>query len=188
MAVNKAVEIGVKQPLIGYDDSRQYAMILTYQSNVTRSNNKILIDIGMRDKLLLPPDENKARTLLMDPFLYKNKVPPFMVIGLNRQEAYAEKTRAALCRKELAIRDFYDLDCALIKKLIELDDNKFITLVKKKVKHEKHFHDFNNPDIIKFLQAKIKSELEPTLNQFDGADFNLGRIIEKLLNLSNSIK
>ncbi len=140
------------------------------------------------DELLLPPDENKARTLLMDPFLYKNKVPPFMLIGLNLQEAYAEKTRAALCRRELAIRDFYDLDFALMQNLIKLHDDVFVALVKKKVKHEKYFHDFNNPDVIKFLQAKIKSELEPTLKQFDGANFSLEQIVGKLLKLSNSIR
>jgi len=177
----------VKQPLIGHNNSCQYTMELNYKSHLTQSYDKILIDIGMRDELFLPADSFKAKTLLMDPFVNDSMVEPFTVIGLNSQETYAEKTRAALCRRELAIRDYYDLDYATMKGIIDFENEAFLSLVKKKVQHEVCFHNFKEPAVIRYLQAKIKSELEPTLKQHGIADFNLDRILAQLTVLSKIV-
>lgn len=173
--------------LKGSDDSRQYNMQLDYKSQVSPRPGKIFIEIGLREELLLPESINSAKTLLIDPYSTSKKVKDINISCLSLYEAYAEKTRAALCRKKLAIRDFYDLDHALINNLIPFNDPAFINLVKEKIKHETHFHDFKNPDIIKNLQSKIKSELEPTLKKDSIIAFNLERIIENLLahNLNN---
>jgi predicted nucleotidyltransferase component of viral defense system len=174
----------VKQPLIGHNNSCQYTMELNYRSHLTQSYDKILIDIGMRDELFLPADRLKAKTLLMDPFVNDSMVKPFSVIGLNSQEAYAEKTRAALCRRELAIRDYYDLDYAIMNGIIDFENEAFLLLIKKKVQHEVRFHNFSAPEVIRYLQAKVKSELEPTLKRHGIADFNLDRILAQLTLLS----
>jgi len=176
----------ISRPLTGCNGSRQYTMTLTYKSKITQLDDKILIDIGMKEGLLFPSEKIKAKTLLMDPFLGQDKVQPFMIIGLNLQEAYAEKIRAALCRKELAIRDFYDLDYAIENNLIELNDA-FLVLIKQKIRYEKFFHDFNRPEVVKFLQEKVQAELEPTLKQTRDIAFSLSRIVEKLLQLLRNI-
>jgi predicted nucleotidyltransferase component of viral defense system len=162
----------IKKPLMGHNNSCQYTMELNYKSNVTQNYDKILIDIGMRDELLMPAYEARVKTLLIDPFSENNKVSPFAIIGLHPQEAYAEKTRAALCRKELAIRDYYDLYYASANGLIDFENDAFLLLVKKKVQHETNFHDFNDPVVIKHLQSKVTSELEPTLKKDGIMDFN----------------
>lgn len=171
----------IETELKGSDDSRQYNMQLNYESQVSPRPGKIFIEIGLREKLLLSETINKAKTLLTDPYSASQKVKDIYIKCLSIQEAYAEKTRAALCRKKLAIRDFYDLDHALINNLINFKDETFINLVKEKTKYETHFHDFTNLDTIKTLQSKIKSELEPTLKKASVNVFNLERIIKILL-------
>ncbi len=178
----------IKQPLMGHNNSCQYTMELNYRSNLTHEYGKILIDIGMRDELLMPTHESKAKTLLIDPISKDNKVDPFVIMGLHPQEAYAEKTRAALCRRELAIRDYYDLDYASVNNLIDFENDAFLSLVKKKVQHETNFHDFNDPVAIGYLQSKITGELEPTLKKDGIEDFNLDRILARLALLSNDVR
>lgn len=178
----------IKQPLIGHNNSYQYTMELNYRSNLTCSYDKILIDIGMHDELLMPAYEVKAKTLLIDPFSKDYKIDPFKIMGLHPQEAYAEKVRAALCRKELAIRDYYDLDHALVNGIINFENDDFLLLVKSKIQHESNLQNFNDPVVIKYLRSKIKSELEFTLKRDAIADFNLDRILLRLELLSSNIK
>lgn len=177
----------ISQPLLGHNNSSQYTMALGYQSKITQLTGKILIDIGMRDELLAPAQNIDARTLIMDPFLNTNVVYPIKITGLSKLEAYAEKTRAALCRKQLAIRDFYDLDFAEQNKLIDFNDPVFIDLISKKIKFESFLHDFNDENVISFLRSKIKPELLPTLKISRADSFNLERIINKLVDLSVKI-
>ena len=59
-----------------------------------------------------PPVTLLARTVLLDPFRNAAAVKPFAVRVLSAREAYAEKLRAALSRRDPAIRDFFDLDHA----------------------------------------------------------------------------
>jgi predicted nucleotidyltransferase component of viral defense system len=151
--------------LKGSNESRQYNMELNYHSQVSPKPGKIFLEVSLRENLLQPITTRSANTLLINPYTETKKVKPIMISALSLHEAYAEKTRAALCRKKLAIRDFYDLDYALTKNLIDFNDEAFISLVKKKVENESHFHDFKNPEVITFLQAKIKNELAPTLKK-----------------------
>ena len=130
-------------------------------------------------------NETYAETLLFDPFLNNKKVQPFVVKGLNKQEAYAEKTRAALCRKELAIRDYYDLDYACTTGILDLNSQSFIELVKKKIKNETYMHDLTEKKTINLLRSKINSELVPTLKTSGIVDFSLSRITEKLSYLTD---
>lgn len=65
------------------------------------------------------------------------------------------------------------MDYALVNNLITLKNESFVNLVKEKIKYETHFHDFKDPDIIKNLQSKIKSELEPTFEESKPYGFQL---------------
>ncbi len=174
----------IESELRGSNESRQYNMELHYPSIVSPRSGKLFIEIGLREELLEPAMTSGARSLLMDPYSETKKARSVNITGLSRQEAYAEKTRAALCRKKLAIRDFYDLDYAITHNLIDISSGAFTALVKKKIHHETHFHDFTDPEIIKFLKFKIKGELEPTLKRSGIAGFHLERITKNLLDLS----
>lgn len=60
--------------LKGSDDSRQYNMQLSYESQVSPRPGKIFIEIGLREELLLPESNNSAKTLLIDPYSALKKV------------------------------------------------------------------------------------------------------------------
>ncbi len=49
------------------------------------------------------------------------------------QEAYAEKIRAAITRKEPAIRDFFDVFHAIRKRELNTQDPDFLSMVKAKL-------------------------------------------------------
>lgn len=177
----------VKKELAGHNNSCQYTMELNYKSNLTGLTEKILIDIGLRDTLLMPEQFLEARTILMDPFNNDDSVELIQIIGLHLQEAYAEKIRAALCRKELAIRDYYDLDYCTENNLVALSDEKFLLLVKEKVRNEKHFHDPLDQKTYQTLYNKIKTELEPTLKTSSLDNFSLTRICNQLDTLKKDL-
>ncbi len=173
--------------LKGSNESRQYNMELNYQSQVVPEQGKIFIEISLREEIHQSVVENNAKTLLVDPYSGLPKVSPVNILSLSLAEAYAEKIRAALCRKKLAIRDYYDLDYALKKNLITLENKDFINLIKKKVVHEKYFHDFRDIEVVKFLQTRIDSELAPTLKQSAINMFSLERAIEYLEKLTSEL-
>lgn len=119
-AVKQAV-IGVSQrlpffsctaELEGANESTQYSGAVTYPSVLSDEPQTILLDVSVREPTLLSPAILSARTLLMDPINGEPAVPGQAVACINALEAMAEKFRAALSRRNIAIRDFYDLDYA----------------------------------------------------------------------------
>ena len=177
----------VEEVLIGHNDSTQYCGKLGYHSNLIPSNNAILIDINMREPLYNKLEKTPCKTLLADPFTSQSKCQPIMISSLTKNEAYAEKIRAAFSRKELAIRDFYDLDHAIETKQINLQNKELIALLNKKLQYEEHIHDFTTSDVTEYLQAKIHSELNPTLRYSDIGLFDLKRVINNLQKLLEKI-
>lgn len=173
--------------LKGSNESRQYNMELNYQSQVGLEQGKIFIEISLREEVHQAIVNNYAKTLLADPYSGLSKVSPVNILSLSLPEAYAEKVRAALCRKKLAIRDYYDLDYAFNMNLITFEDKDFIDLIKKKVVREKYFHDFRDIEVVKFLRNKIDSELVPTLKQSAIKIFSLERVIESLAKLTSML-
>lgn len=175
----------VESALKGSNESRQYNMELSYQSQVGPEHGKIFIEISLREELHQAVVKNNAKTLLIDPYSGLPKVSPINILSLSLPEAYAEKIRAALCRKKLAIRDYYDLDYAFNNYLITFEDKGFINLIKKKVIHEKYFHDFRDIEVVEFLRTRIDSELVPTLKQSAINMFSLERVIESLAKITS---
>lgn len=171
----------ITKSLTGSNESRQYNMEISYQSVLSSSSGKILIEIGLRNELSQPSIKIEAKTLLTDAFLGEKKVNPFPIYGLTLKEAYAEKIRAALTRKKLAIRDFFDLHYAIENRIINIHDMELKNLVEKKLENETISSSLFNHDEILKLHEKIDSELMPTLSVNAVNDFKLEKIIESLL-------
>lgn len=171
----------ITKSLTGSNESRQYNMELSYQSALSNVKGKILIEISLRDELSQQPIKILAKTLLSDPYLNERKISPFPICGLTAHEAYAEKIRAALTRKRLAIRDFFDLDYALKNKIIDLSSTDLMSIVKKKILSEKLSSSLLQEEEISNLRDKINSELIPTLPLRELNDFDLDKIISNLL-------
>ena len=175
----------LKDNLIGYNLNKQYIGIFNYNS-VIESENKpgtIKIEIGMREELLKDAVWNVTSTLLIDPFKEKKVISDFKTQCLAIEEVYSEKFRAALSRREPAIRDYFDIFYAASNLKIDFLDKKFKKLVEQKL----DVPDNDPIDISnvrkKKLQLQIETELKPFLRpeDFNKFDFEIAfKIVEQI--------
>jgi len=89
----------------------------------------------------------------------------------------AEKCRAALSRREVAIRDFYDIDHAVRQVGLRPDDMAFLELVGRKLAVPGNEPVDVSEDRLGALQRQLDAELRPVLRDDEFASFDLGRAI-----------
>lgn len=172
----------------GHNNSKQYIADAQYVSSVTSKPEKIKIEIGLREEMLLGALHSEAKTLLTDPFKGKPAVSPFPVVSMSLKEAYAEKVRAALTRKEPAIRDFFDVDFAVQKLKFDLREKGFIELVKAKLSVPD-----NDPIDVSAsrkadLEKQLDTQLKSVLRSKDFDEFKLGRAFDTIVDLKKFIE
>ena len=168
----------IAMPLSGTNESRQYNAEIHYHSKASDNIGRIFIEIALREAHLTTPIQALVNTLLTHPFNHQNTVKPFLVRCFSMEEAYAEKIRAALTRRQPAIRDFYDIDYALRNKMINPYNETFIELVKKKLLADPKQPVTINHDTKALLRNKITAELIPTLKPSEKEIFNLDKVFE----------
>jgi predicted nucleotidyltransferase component of viral defense system len=103
----------VVEALKGANRSTQYLAVVGYSSLLNKDEETVKIEVSLRETLLMPATNGAARTLLLNPVTGRAFVPPISLRCIDKTEALAEKFRAALSRREVAIRDFYDIDHAV---------------------------------------------------------------------------
>ena len=123
----------VVEPLTGANNSTQYVARIGYPSLLGRQEETVKVEVGLREPLLTPVHRGMARTLLLDPISGRPMLTPFALPCISREEAMAEKLRAALSRREVAIRDFYDIDYALRRLDLDPREPSLIELVRQKL-------------------------------------------------------
>ena len=121
------------KPLAGANNSTQYNAEIGYTSLASGREDTIKIEIGLREPLLLAVSNGLVRTLLLDPVSRSALLEPLALRCISKPEAFAEKFRAALSRREVAARDFFDLDYAVRKLGLQPDDAELIQLVRQKL-------------------------------------------------------
>jgi predicted nucleotidyltransferase component of viral defense system len=176
----------VAAPLTGHNQSRQYNVRLAYQSAVTGQDEFLKIEVGLREEVLYPPERLAARTLLADPNTDEAVLAPFSVQVLTRQEAYAEKVRAALTRTTPAIRDFFDVDNAVQGGLISPLDEVFVELLERKLSVTKDPVDLSSARVEK-LRNQLDAQLRPVLRQADYDAFLLDRVVALLERVAGKV-
>ncbi|MDP3772929.1 MAG: nucleotidyl transferase AbiEii/AbiGii toxin family protein, partial [Gemmatimonadales bacterium] len=122
-----------------------------------------------------PVVQGEAKTLLLDPVSGSALVPALRVPCLSQQEAMAEKLRAALCRRDVAIRDFYDIDHAVRRLGVRLDDAQLLELVRQKLAVPGNEPLDVSRARLDALLPQVETELKPVLRPADFAAFDLGR-------------
>lgn len=166
--------------LRGANQSTQYVSELRYQSCLTEELESIRLEIGLRELLLDQVLTAAANTLLHSPLTGKPAIAAVEVCTMSLAEAYAEKVRAALCRRDAAIRDFYDLDHAFESGILKPDGGALIHLVRRKVSVPgNHIPDLS-PDRTDVLRRQIEPQLRPVLREEDFQRFDLDRVLEVL--------
>jgi hypothetical protein len=148
---------------------------VSYTSLVSGQAESIKIEIGLREPLVTPMAQGQARTLLLDPVSGKPAVPTVTVPCISKQEAMAEKFRAALTRRETAIRDFYDIEYAVRKMGIRVDDGKLVKLVAQKLTVPGNESVNVSDEQLAALREQLQPRLRPVLRERDFAAFDLQR-------------
>ncbi len=165
----------VAATLTGANNSSQYAAVVAYPSSLDATEQTIRIEIGLREPLLTPAVQGETRTLLLDPISGSPMWPTFPFPCLSREEALAEKMRAALCRREAAIRDFFDIDFAVRRMGFQTQDPNFIQLVRKKLAVPGTASVNISSERKADLRLQIDSHLKHVLRGQDFAEFDLER-------------
>ena len=179
--------ISVSRAFRGHNESRQYIGYLEYPSAVMDTRERIKIEIGIREPLLLHSVTGETRTIVVNPFSGRPLLPVFTVNAMDMKEAYAEKVRAALTRTEPAIRDLFDLFYAVHKMKLDLDAPDFLIMVKKKLDVPG-----NTPvDISLEYKAEVARQLEgqlrPVLRPADFDGFNMDEAFELIGRVAKAV-
>ena len=163
------------KPMIGANNSTQYLAVVEYTSLITGQRDTIKLEIGLREPLMLPKIAGSANTILLNPSSGKSLVEQLDLRSISRLEAFAEKFRAALSRREVAIRDFYDLDYAIRQKLFRPEDEQLIELVRQKIRIPGNQPvDTSEPRLTE-LRQQVEAQLRPVLRESDFRSFDLDR-------------
>lgn len=172
---DRLAALRVVAPLTGANDSRQYAAEVGYASLLGDEVGSIKVEVSLREQALDPVEAREARTLLLDPASGEPLVPIAAVPSLTRQEVMAEKLRAALTRREVAIRDFFDLDHAVRRLGFQPDAPELLALLRAKLAVP------GNPPIDlsetrrRALDRQLDAQLRPVLRPRDFDEFDLER-------------
>ena len=164
-------------PLTGANNSTQYTAVIGYRSILNQQEETLKIEIGLREPLLTPSMVGSAQTLLLDPVSGHAMVPVVSVMVIDKLEALAEKIRAALTRREIAIRDFFDVDYFTRLLNVDLGGKTLISLVRKKLAMPGNEPVDISPERLADLRLQLDSQLKPVLRSHDFADFDLDRAI-----------
>jgi predicted nucleotidyltransferase component of viral defense system len=178
----------VVESLRGYNNSTQYIGSLSYKSVVTAQDEPIKVEFAMREPIQEPVEHLPARTLLINPFRQVAAIAPVRVPVLSCRETYCEKLRAALTRREPAIRDFYDIDHGVRSGRLNTDDRRVIELVGSKLAVPG-----NDPINIseakhEILKRQVQGQLRPVLREADYTAFDLERAFKIVVQLAESLR
>jgi len=125
-------------------------IITEYRSLIDNSVQTIKIEISFRNRLINPtktrPIHHEFIDALGEPILKEDV--HIEVIDLS--ENFAEKFRALVTRKNIAIRDIYDIYFILKKGVLKIDEN-IIDLILIKINESKK-EKFTKGDLIKFIE------------------------------------
>lgn len=175
------------EPLIGANNSTQYNGAIGYQSPTTGQQETILIEISVREPLMLRPANAPAQTLLLDPIGGEAAVPALHISCITKQEAIAEKFRAALSRKDVAIRDFYDLDYAVQNIGLHPNAAEFVGLVRQKLDVPGNLAVDVSPARFAALRRQLDARLRTVLREKEFQAFDLDRAIGLVVAMAKQV-
>lgn len=168
-------EFRIVEALKGANSSTQYVVSVGYTSLINRQDETVKIEVGLREPLLTQRVSGKAQTLLLNPFSGKPITPPITVQCISGQELMAEKLRAALSRREAAIRDFFDIDYAVRKLEFHPFEKAMIKLVRQKLSMPGNESVDMSRERLATLRRQLGTELKTVLREKDYREFDLDR-------------
>ena len=175
------------QPLLGANDSTQYIAVVGYNSLISGQQDTIKIEVGLREPLLKAVQVGSAKTILINPVLDRLLLEPVSLPCISKIEAFAEKFRAAMTRRDVAIRDFYDIDFALRRLDIQMSDEDLVKLVGQKLAIPGNDAVDVSGGRLQALRRQLETQLKPVLREKDYSDFNLERAIDAVVTMAGRV-
>ena len=175
------------QPLTGANNSTQYIAIVGYWSLISGQEDSIKIEVGLREPLLTTVRVGSARTILLNPLSDQPVMEPLLLSCISKIEAFAEKFRAAMTRRDVAIRDFYDIDFALRRLDIQMSDEDLVKLVGQKLAIPGNDAVDVSGGRLQALRRQLETQLKPVLREKDYSDFNLERAIDAVVTMAGRV-
>ena len=154
-----------------FDEYRLAMFTFEYQSAINNSLQTIKLDISLKGRLSLPPKPGKIQSIFIDS-VYEEPIfsQEHTISCIDIREALAEKMRAALTRREPAIRDFFDIWYARSLWWFDFSDPVFLSLLWEKLREVDYAYTLeDNQDL---LIRQIKTDLRPVLTEDYGFDFD----------------
>jgi len=165
----------------GFNNFTQYIFYVKYPSIITAKEENIKIEISLRQPPLDRPVRTTIKHFYRDPFTNKDLIPTNEIFSLSLEEAVAEKLKASLTRKDVAIRDYYDL-WHIAESGFDFYKDKFIKLFKKKLTAEGYKDDYGrdfglNHEKIAILRRQVETDLIPVVRA--GEKFDLDKVFAR---------
>lgn len=165
----------------GFNNSKQYVFKIKYPSFITAKDESIKLEVSLRQAPFDKPVYNLIKHFYQDPFTGIDLFPAGQVLSLSWNEAVAEKLKAAISRKDVAIRDYYDL-WHIAEFGFDFTNDKFIKIFKRKVSDEGYTGDYKegfglSPDRVALLRRQVGSDLMPVIRA--GEEFDLDKVFER---------
>jgi len=179
--------LSIVEPLTGANESRQYIGVVGYRSLLTGEEDTIKLEVGLREPVLTPIERSGAHTMLLDPVTNAPSLRPVEVTCISKQEAFAEKFRAALTRREPAVRDFFDIDHATRHLGLRPQDDELLRLVGRKLAVPGNEAIDVSPARHAALQRQLDAELKPVLRAQDFEQFDLDRAYETVAGVARRL-
>jgi predicted nucleotidyltransferase component of viral defense system len=171
----------------GANRSTQYVAVVGYDSLLGFQTETIKIEVGLREPLLTSAERHPVRTLLLNPISGEPFIPSLVMACISRLEAMAEKLRAALSRRQVAIRDFYDVDYAVRQLGLEIDDSELVGLVHRKLKVPGNDPVDVSSSRFEALELQVTSQLKPVLRKRDFKEFDLQRAFSSVAEVAAAL-
>jgi len=173
----------------GFNESKQYIFNITYPSVVTGKGENIKLEISLRQFPLEKPVQNDIKHFYKDPFTSEDLISSGKILSLSLNEAVAEKLKAAVTRRDPAIRDYYDL-WHISEVKFDFKNKKFVNLFKSKLKEDGFERNYRknfglDKKAITNLTKQIESALMPVIRVDE--KFDLKRVLRRFNNILGEI-
>jgi predicted nucleotidyltransferase component of viral defense system len=166
------------EPLEGHNNSTQYNATLRYRSLLSGEPETLEIEIGLREPTLAEPESLPVHTALRHWVRGEPLLDSFPARCLSYAETMAEKLRASLSRREVAIRDFFDIDHATINGRLNPADPTILDLLRKKLAMPGTSPVDVSAERLASLRHQREARLRSVLREQEYARFDLERAIE----------
>jgi len=153
-----------------YDEYKLAMFTFEYQSAINNSIQTIKIDISLKWRLTLSPKPGKIQSIFIDN-IYEDPIfsQEHTISCIDLTESLAEKMRAALTRREPAIRDFFDIWYAKSVWWFDFSDPVLLSILREKLREVDYAYTLEeNRDL---LIRQVKTDLRPVLTDDYGFDF-----------------